>query len=206
MTQAATRQRDSELCAQLARSVDGAFEALVLAYQDRLYRFALRFCADSQDAEEITQDALLRAHSALLRYERERIRALSLQAWLYRITLNVARNRARKKAVPQLSLAAAAELPAWEAAQAPLTGPEAYAERQEQSADLARLLATLPARYRSVLLLRFVEDMSYQDVAAVLHKPLGTIKSDVHRGLTLLRQALQAGETPTEQRHTEGKR
>src|SRR5450432_2399213 len=85
------------LPAALANDLDGHFEALVLAFQDRLYGFALRFCANREDAEEIAQDAFVRAYRALQKYPPDRIRSLSLRAWLYQIALNVARNRFRRK-------------------------------------------------------------------------------------------------------------
>ncbi|MER3459109.1 MAG: RNA polymerase sigma factor, partial [Chloroflexota bacterium] len=86
-----------DLAAQLATGVDSHFERLVLAYQDRLYAFALRLSANPQDAEEIVQDAFVRAYHALKRYEAERIRTMALKPWLYQIALNVFRNRARTR-------------------------------------------------------------------------------------------------------------
>src|SRR5918911_1460427 len=86
---------DATLAEGLAVDVDGHFEQLVLHYQDRLYGFALRLIGDPADAEECVQDAFVRAYRALRRYPSERRRALRLQAWLYRITLNVVRNRVR---------------------------------------------------------------------------------------------------------------
>ena len=90
------RQEDT-LEAALARDLDGTFERLVRDYQDRLYSFACRLARNPEDAEEIAQDAFVRAYRALKTYPAERIRALSLKAWLYQITLNTARNRFRGK-------------------------------------------------------------------------------------------------------------
>src|SRR5215831_4140993 len=81
----------------LARDLDGSFEAVVREYQDRLYSFALRLTGRPEDAEDVAQDAFVRAYRALQSYGAERVRALALKAWLYRITLNVARNRLRGK-------------------------------------------------------------------------------------------------------------
>jgi len=90
--------------ADLAADLDAAFEGMVRTFQDRLYSFAHRLCGNREDAEEVAQDAFVRAYRALKTYPAERIRALSLQAWLYRITLNVARNRWRGKRVRLVSL------------------------------------------------------------------------------------------------------
>jgi DNA-directed RNA polymerase specialized sigma subunit, sigma24 homolog len=78
---------DSALIAALARDLDGSFEALVLAHQDRLYSIALRILGDPRDAEEAAQDALVRAYRALADYEPERIQELRLRPWLATIVL-----------------------------------------------------------------------------------------------------------------------
>ena len=73
------------LALDLAADLDAAFESLVRTFQDRLFSFALRLCGNREDAEEVAQDSFVRAYRALKTYPEERIRALSLQAWLYRI-------------------------------------------------------------------------------------------------------------------------
>jgi len=183
------------LLALLAGDPAGTLEHLVLTYQDRLYRFALRFSASPQDAEEIVQDAFVRAYQALITYTAERIHSLALRPWLYQITLNVARNRLRRKALPQVSYTTDDDDETTSSAVERFLStdmsdsPEAQVERGQDYAVIQRLLATLPARYRAALLLRYVEELSYAEVALALKKPVGTVKSDVHRGLTLLRLA-----------------
>src|SRR5258706_574888 len=86
---------DRDLSASLAHDLDAAFESLVWAYQDRLYAFAARMTGDHHDAEEIAQDAFVRAYRALAGYDRKRISALELRPWLYTIALNAVRNRKR---------------------------------------------------------------------------------------------------------------
>src|SRR5687767_11764214 len=83
------------LVEHLAIDLDGSYEQLVRVFQDRLYSFAHRLCGNREDAEEVAQDAFVRAYRALKTWPAARIRSLALQAWLYRITLNVARNRLR---------------------------------------------------------------------------------------------------------------
>ena len=96
--------QDEELRGRLAEDLDGAFEDLVRSYQDRLFSFALRLTGRREDAEEIAQDAFVRAYRALSTYPAERIRGMSLRAWLYQITLNVTRNRMRGKKPKLVSL------------------------------------------------------------------------------------------------------
>jgi RNA polymerase sigma-70 factor (ECF subfamily) len=86
---------DTELVETVARDLDGAFEALVMAHQDRLFSIALRMLGDAHDAEEAAQDALVRAYRAMASYPPERIRELRLRPWLATIVLNLCRTRIR---------------------------------------------------------------------------------------------------------------
>ena len=183
------------LTADLAVDLDGAFEGMVRAFQDRLYSFALRLCGNREDAEEVAQDSFVRAYRALKSYPAERIRALSLQAWLYRITLNVARNRWRGKRVRLVSLDnggadGEAARRAWDAPDAAERRPDSRLELEQDRAGLASLVATLPERYRAAIILRDVEGLQLEEVATILKQPLGTAKSNVHRAVNLLRRAI----------------
>jgi RNA polymerase sigma-70 factor (ECF subfamily) len=179
---------DLGLAHRLAVDLDSHFEGLVRAFQDRLYGFALRLTANPQDAEEAAQDAFVRAYRALQRYPSERIAELRLRPWLYQITLNVVRNRVRRPhlAVETMDAPTADGLPDHAADQQ----PETAALGAERQAELARALAALPERYASAVILRHVQGLSYAEAAQVLDQPVGTTKSDVHRGVRLLREAL----------------
>jgi RNA polymerase sigma-70 factor (ECF subfamily) len=165
---------------------------LVREFQDRLYYFAHRLAGNSEDAEEIAQDAFVRAYRAMKTYEAERIRALSLKAWLYQITLNVARNRLRGKGRKFVSIDArdGDGRALWEAEDDPGSRPDARLEEGRRRADIATLVASLPERYQSALILRYMEGLRLEEVAAVLKQPLGTVKSNVHRAVNALREAL----------------
>ncbi|HEY2798225.1 MAG TPA: sigma-70 family RNA polymerase sigma factor [Thermoanaerobaculia bacterium] len=196
-TGSAMSQQDETLREGLARDLDGTFESLVRAYQDRLYSFALRVTRNAQDAEEVAQDAFVRAYRALASYGEERVRALALRAWLYRITLNVARNRLRGKKPKLVSLdhphpagESGDGRSVWEPADDPSGRPDALYEQGRRRADLATLVGRLPKRYREALVLRYVEGLQLDEVARVLGQPLGTAKSNVHRGIVALREAL----------------
>jgi len=198
--------RDEELRAALARDVDAAFEGLVLAYQHRLYAFALSLAACAPDAEEVAQETFVRAYRALSAYPPERVGALALRPWLFQIAVNVVRNhnRTRRRRVTVVSTAqgqpwdtdggSGASGPP-EPADDARERPEALAERAEQRRELVMLVATLPPRYRVPLVLRHVQDLSYDEIATITGKPPGTVKSDVHRGARLLRAALEGNES-----------
>jgi RNA polymerase sigma-70 factor (ECF subfamily) len=177
-------EQADELAKRLAQDLDGHFEALVLTYQDRLYRFALRLMGNPQDAEEVAQDTLVRAYRALTDYSSDRVGALALRPWLYQITLNVVRNRVRRRR-PQL-VPLDGELPdSTEQEQ-----PERSVEATERREELGALVAALPQRYRTAVVLRHIEDLRISEIAEVVGQPEGTVKSNIHRGIAMLRKAM----------------
>src|SRR3954463_14155449 len=130
---------DETLTRALAADLDGAFEALVRAYQDRLYAFGLRLTGSPRDAEEIAQDAFVRAYRALARYPGERIETLKLRSWLFQVTVNVARNRSRTRRPAEVPLVSTdgthdhlGDRPADESEQ-----PEQVAERHDEQDRMA---------------------------------------------------------------------
>jgi RNA polymerase sigma-70 factor, ECF subfamily len=182
---------DAALAAALAEDLDGSFEQLVRQFQDRLFAFALRLTGKREDAEEVAQDAFVRAYRALKTYPAERVRAMALKAWLYQVTLNVARNRLRRKGHRTVSLDESdREGRGREPHDDPAGRPDARFEVKRRRADIASLVARLPERYRAPLILRYVEGLKLEEVSAILKQPLGTTKSNVHRAINALREAL----------------
>jgi RNA polymerase sigma-70 factor, ECF subfamily len=163
------------------------FERMVHEHQDRLFAFGLALTGNRHDAEEVAQDTFLRAYRALVTYEPERIKELKQKAWLHRIALNVVRNRTRGVR-PRL-----VELNGSEPDKA--LGPEAGALLKMEIDSLARRVACLPTRYRDAVVLRHVQELSYEEAADALGQPVGTVKSNVHRGLKLLRGGNDHGDS-----------
>jgi RNA polymerase sigma-70 factor (ECF subfamily) len=189
---------DVALANRLARDVDAAFPALVADHQDRLYTIALRLLGDRRDAEEVAQDALVRAFRAMHGYPRERIVALKLRPWLASITVNLARNRRRRldDRQPPGSLE-----PMLDAGFDPpadgRSAPAIAAARRETQQELAEALLRLTPAVRSAIVLRHVDGLSLAETAEALGRPEGTIKAQVHRGLRELRALLEATPEPT---------
>ncbi|HYI23149.1 MAG TPA: sigma-70 family RNA polymerase sigma factor [Candidatus Limnocylindrales bacterium] len=175
-----------DLCARLAIDLDGTFAELMSAHQDLVFGVALRVVGDQAGAQDVFQDAFIRAYRALRRYPAERVRELRPRPWLARIALNAARNhvRARKPTEDVTEhhdrLTAATE------------DPPRIAERRDERAMWKRLLAGLPDRYRLAVALRHVDGLSYAEIAETLGRPIGSVKSDVHRGTQQLRAAYDA--------------
>lgn len=187
---------DQELIDSLRADLAGSFERLMEVYQHRLYALALRLSGNAQDAEEIAQDAFVNAYRALGDYAPERIAALALRPWLYRITLNVYRNRVRGKRVTVVSLEEQGESSeqsgrgSADVLASEQGHPEESAVRIELHNELAALLAALPERYRVTVVLRYVEGLSYAELAETLEQPVGTVKANVHRGIRQLREKM----------------
>lgn len=182
---------DDALVRALARDVDGSFEALVRAHADRCYSIALRILGDPSDAEEVAQDAFVRAFRALGTYEPSRIRELRLRPWLATIVVNACRSRAARRRPPTVPLGDEPDL-----IRSPQRAgiPQEHLANREAAAHWAGLIGDLPLRYRAVVVLRHVDGLSYEEMSEVLGRPEGTIRAQVHRGLALLRAAFEAAE------------
>jgi RNA polymerase sigma-70 factor, ECF subfamily len=168
---------DSEVIARvLAGDVD-AYGILVERYQRRFTRFATRMLGNREDAEEALQDAFLRAYRALARYQdRQRF-----GPWFYRILVNRCRSmlaQRRRRGLVDRDVSR-----------------EEPVEATRPDGDPAWLLSQLPVEQREVFLLRYVEDLSFQDIAALTGVGVSALKMRVKRGLERLR------ELHKEQRH-----
>ena len=165
---------DSECLARARQGEVAAFSELVARYQDRIYRFLLRLTRSPGDALELTQETFLNAYQALARWQPE----AQFTTWLFRI--------ARNQAFDWLRRGKRAEFVALDEEQEhgladPGPGPDATLETTQRLRGLERALARLPTEHREILLLREIEDLSYEDIATVLDISLGTVKSRIAR-------------------------
>jgi len=169
-----------------------AFNQLVLLYQDFLFRVAINILGDEEAAADATQQAFISAFRNLRSF-----RGGSLRSWLSRITVNASyddlRRIARNKDVPlQVYDQNGDELepPAWLADPGP--SPEEQAEQSDLAEAIQDSLGALPDHYRLVVQLVDVEGLSYDDTAAALNLPVGTVKSRLARARDALRNSLQS--------------
>jgi RNA polymerase sigma-70 factor, ECF subfamily len=169
------------LAVRLADGDPWAARDLIEQHYAALYRYAFAMLRSKQAAEDAVQDAFERALTALGRYPEERIRAMLLRAWLYRITLNVVRNRLRRNR----------EVAVGGDPDTLLGVPRAgFGERREDIMDVLAVLGRLPERQRVALTLRYLQDLPYAEVCAVTGWPESTAKTLVRRGLARLRNLL----------------
>jgi RNA polymerase sigma factor (sigma-70 family) len=173
--------------ARLADDLEAAFPVFLLHHQDLVYGIARRSTRQPADAEDLAQEAFVRAYRALSGFDPGRRRELHPRGWLAAIVINLARNRARRAPPPGGS---ALEVVAG-IAQDPQPGPEDLVTRREAARAWRDRLDRLPARYARAVALRHVSGLSYPELAEALGRPVNTVKSDVHRGLALLRRALE---------------
>ena len=150
-----------------------AFEQLVVAYEGPVYRLALRMCGSAEDAREVTQDAFLAAWRGLPAFRGDS----RFSSWLYRLTTNAAIDflRREKHHLGNLPLEEAPERPDPQQ-------PELLAEQREQQEALQRAL--------DHLLLRVVQQLSYDEIAQALSLESGTVKSRISRARRQLREIL----------------
>jgi RNA polymerase sigma-70 factor (ECF subfamily) len=168
-------------------------ERLVLRFQDRLYSFALRLMQNSFDAQEVTQDAFVRACRALAsRYDESKCRGLRLGPWLYRITRNLAYSRRRVQLARN-------EAPVPDDLDRGDTLPHRPAiavrklELEERGNEVRMALARLEPADRELVLLRFMEEMSYAEIAAIVGTGESAVRGKVFRALRKLRTTLEKG-------------
>lgn len=176
---------EKELIARLQARDEAAFEELIRQYEKKVYSLCVRMCGNAEDAEEAAQDAFLALWRGIDRFRQES----SLSTWIYRLASNACIDlmRRKKKGAGSVSLD---DEELFVDAVDPAPQPHEEAERRETQRLLQEGLLSLPAEYRSILLLREIEGLSYSEISAALDLELGTVKSRISRGRTLLRNFL----------------
>jgi RNA polymerase sigma-70 factor (ECF subfamily) len=182
---------EPELVARAIEKDERAVRAIIQRYNRRLYRLARSVLRDDGEAEDVLQDAYLRAFTGLRGFRGE----ASLGTWLSRIVLNEALARLRRRR-PTVALDAAEQQPPAEAQIIPFpslsaTDPERGMAQREIHAMLERAIDDLPDAFRTVLVARLIEDMSIEETAELLDLRPETVKTRLHRARALLRRALE---------------
>jgi RNA polymerase sigma-70 factor (ECF subfamily) len=160
-----------------------AFEELVMTYQHRVFGVALRMLGSRAEAEEVAQEAFVRAHRALGEFRGD----AKLSTWLYAITSRLCLNRLASGERRLTRQGEDALLRLSDAG----PRPDAALERRELESALGRAIAELPEDRRIVVVLRDVEGLSYEEIAQVLELELGTVRSRLHRARADLKEKLE---------------
>jgi RNA polymerase sigma-70 factor (ECF subfamily) len=168
------------------------FDEIVQQHKNRIYHYICRMTHDSPDAEDLTQEVFIKAYQSLATFRQE----AAVDTWLYRIATNLVIDRFRRRKRGPLAWLAwgggdeegdpLAELPDPDRG----SDPADVAELTELQAEVHGAIATLPPKLRSAVILHDMEGLSYEEVAAVVGCPIGTVKSRLFNGRTLLRRKL----------------
>lgn len=186
-------EREATLIEKARDGDPEAMDQLLAAHQDRVYRTALGYLADEDAAQEVAQQTLIAAFRKLDSFRGD----ARLATWLYRMTINYAKNhqvsagrqRSRFQSMDHSGRQddSSEYVPQYRDT-AP--DPREQAAAKEASGEVFDQIAQLPEEYRSALLLRYVEDMSYEEIAESLEIAPGTVKSRINRGRKMLREAM----------------
>ena len=175
------REVDQLLVDRAQRGDKHAFELLVAKYQRRLARLISRFVRDSVAVEDVTQEAFIKAYRALPTFRGES----AFYTWLYRIGINTAKNhlQALKRRTPTTTLFDAEESEGFEDASLlhEVSTPENELMSKQVVDVVNSSLQELPDDLRTALTLREIEELSYEEIAAAMNCPVGTVRSRIFR-------------------------
>ena len=184
------RQLDALLVERVQAGDKAAFDTLVIKYQNRVVQLANRFVKDPSEAQDVGQEAFIRAYRALGRFKGES----AFYTWLHRIVVNVAMNhlisRPYRSMLNKVDLEVAERSPDVWALQS-MEGPEALLINDEIINKIKQTMDKLPESLRIAIELREFEGKNYQEMARIMNCPLGTVRSRLYRAREILDVQLQ---------------
>ena len=182
-------QNDADLVRQTLCGNTSAYNGLVMRYQRQVYNLAYRMLGNAEDAGDLVQETFLRAYGALGSFRQD----ASFLTWLYKIASNLCIDQLRsRKARSALSLDVELEEGREPAADSRNCSPEELAIRDSVQDVVQRAITNLPEKYRVVVVMRHLQDMSVEEIANVLEMPTGTVKTHLFRAREMLRGRLRS--------------
>jgi len=189
-----TAEEDTQLVREFQSGDKSAFDALVLKYKDKVFNLCYRFLGDYQEADDISQDVFVKAYRSLNRFRLES----SFFTWLYRITVNTCKNRLKsleyryKKRILRINHSDYQDEPSQAIVLKDNTpSPVADLLNKEKMLAIQRAINSLPAEQKTVVVLRDVEGLSYEEITDMTGYKLGTLKSRLARARIDLRKKLR---------------
>ncbi|MEI6051802.1 MAG: sigma-70 family RNA polymerase sigma factor [Opitutaceae bacterium] len=185
---------DHDLVARFKNGDQAAFDEMVSRYWDRIYSMVHQLLRNQQDAEEVTQDAFIRAHRGLVNFRGDS----AFSTWLYQIATNLARNRYwywwRRKRDKSVSfdapLSADSETTLADIIPAQVETPDDITVTSEFVARIGKGMEKLSIKHREILTLRNIQNLSYEEIADILKISVGTVKSRIARARDSLKAKL----------------
>jgi len=180
---------DKDLVRRSLQGDDAAFAQLLHRYERGLYNLAVRMVRDPETARDLTQEAMMRVHGSLARYDP----IYPFSSWIYRVASNLCIDAIRKRKLDTISLDAPHTIEGEEVTREfpdHSFTPDRNLEEKERAQLLEETLAKLPPAHRLVLVLRHQRDLSYEEIAIALNAPIGTVKARIHRARDEFRRLL----------------
>ncbi len=171
---------EGQLVSASAQGDQDAFRQLVQRYHRLVMHVAFRSMGDLSLAEDVAQEAFIKVYRGLPRYRPEK----PFVHWLHRVVANAVIDEIRRRR-PVVSLDAMAQLPAAER-----DDPEELADRHDVQLAVREAIASLPSRYRDIIILQVFQELSYEEIAHTLRLPLGTVMWRLNMAKRLLRKRL----------------
>ncbi|MCM8795023.1 MAG: sigma-70 family RNA polymerase sigma factor [Candidatus Omnitrophica bacterium] len=187
---------DGELVRKAQAGEETAFDELMVRYEGQIIGLAYRMLGHYHDSVEVAQEAFYRVYRGLAGFRRE----ASFRTWLYGITLNLVRHKRRwhirhrtGRTVPlEMVIRKDEEGDSWEREIAdPKADPRQEVERSQLQEEILQALEHLPGSVKTVVILRDIQDVPYEEIARLTKEPVGTVKSRLHRGRAMLRELLK---------------
>lgn len=172
---------EKDLTHRAAQGDHDAFAEIIHCHQQSVFNVAYRLHGNAQDAEDATQETFIRAYRFLAGFDPQR----PMGPWLKRIAVNVCLQRLEKSPIEQI-LDEEMLIPT-----DPAIGPEKFVEEHALQDRIRIELMRLPPRFRAVIEMRHYQDLSYEEIAATLERPLSDVKSDLFRARKLLAERLK---------------
>jgi RNA polymerase sigma-70 factor (ECF subfamily) len=175
---------------QVLKGDQSAYEEIVEIYKDKVFQLCYRILGNRHEAEDMAQEAFIRAYVNISSFNID----LKFSTWLYRIATNLCIDRIRKKK-PDYYLDAEVSgtdgLTMYSQIASDTILPEDEIESLELQETIQREITKLPEKYRSVIVLKYIEELSLNEISEILDIPLGTVKTRIHRGREALRHQLR---------------
>ncbi len=179
---------DQELIDEFLAGRTEAFGQLVLRYQDRLFNTLVNVLGSHEDARDVSQEAFVHAFQKLNTFRGQS----AFYSWLFRIAFNAAISHKRKTRRISVSIDATREITGVEPPDSRADAePSQRLEAAERQALIRSALSQLPAEYRTVLVLKEIEQLKYEDIAKIVDCPIGTVRSRIHRARLELRETVR---------------
>jgi RNA polymerase sigma-70 factor (ECF subfamily) len=185
---------DADVVVLAQRGREDAFREIVRRYERPVFSMIFRMVRDSATAEDLSQDSFIKVLNHIDKYRPE----FKLSSWLFKIANNVAIDHLRRRQLDTVSIDGSPHVSSAQDIEATSFDVESggesaleVMESKELGSAIEKAIASLRPEYRSCILLRHVEGRSYEEIAATLDLPLGTVKTYIHRARHQLREALE---------------